>query len=235
MCRLRTIPLLAAMAVSLSGGLNAADLVYETGPAIVHTGEYATASDHLDGLVFSHLRKLNLKPANLCSDAVFLRRAYLCAIGTLPTEEEARLFLEQTDPDRRSRLVDDLLKRDEFADYWSMKWSDLLRVKAEFPIKLWPNAAQAYHRWIYASVRDNKPFHQFVRELLVANGSNFREGEVKQAFQELFQSLAEDCRLPGYSLFSTRGNGNGSAESWSSRLKSSRALEWQPAPELSTP
>lgn len=178
MCRLRTIPLLAAMAVSLSGGLNAADLVYETGPAIVHTGEYATASDHLDGLVFSHLRELNLKPANLCSDAVFLRRAYLCAIGTLPTEEDARLFLEQTDPDRRSRLVDDLLKRDEFADYWSMKWSDLLRVKAEFPIKLWPNAAQAYHRWIYASVRDNKPFHQFVRELLVANGSNFREGEV---------------------------------------------------------
>jgi hypothetical protein len=109
---------------------------------------------------------------------VFLRRAYLVVIGTVPTGEETRTFLEETDPDRRSRLIEDLLKRDEFADYWAMKWGDLLRVKAEFPIKLWPNAAQAYHHWIHTSVRDNKPCHFFVRELLLANGSNFREGEV---------------------------------------------------------
>jgi hypothetical protein len=59
-----------------------------------------------------------------------------------------------------------------------MKWAMLLRVKAEFPIKLWPNAVQAYHRWIHTSVRENKPLHIFARQLLLANGSNFREGEV---------------------------------------------------------
>jgi hypothetical protein len=71
-------------------------------------------------------------------------------------------------------LIDRLLERDEFADYWAMKWSDLLRVKAEFPINLWPNAAQAYHHWIRASIKDNMPYDRFVRELLTASGSNFR-------------------------------------------------------------
>ena len=113
----------------------------------------------------------------LCSDSVFLRRAYLDVIGTLPTPQEAREFLART-ADKRAALIDRLLERDEFADYWAMKWSDLLRVKAEFPINLWPNAAQAYHRWIRTCIRENKPYDQFVREMLTASGSNFREPAV---------------------------------------------------------
>jgi hypothetical protein len=80
---------------------------------------------------------------------VFVRRVYLDVIGTLPTAQEASDFIQSPKPDKRSELIDRLLERDEFADYWAMKWSDLLRVKAEFPINLWPNAAQAYHRWIH--------------------------------------------------------------------------------------
>jgi hypothetical protein len=105
---------------------------------------------------------------------VFLRRVYLDVIGTLPTDQETREFLQNSAPDKRTQLVDRLLNREEFADYWAMKWSDLLRVKAEFPINLWPNAAQAYHRWIRDSIRENKPYDQFVRELLTASGSNFQ-------------------------------------------------------------
>ena len=152
--------------------------VFESGPVQAPPASPTTPSEQIDKLVFDQLSKLDLRPANLCSDAVFLRRAHLCVIGTLPTEDETRTFLNATDPDRRNRLIDDLLKRDEFADYWAMKWGDLLRVKAEFPIKLWPNAVQAYHRWIHTSLRDNKPVHDFVRQMLVGNGSNFREGEV---------------------------------------------------------
>ena len=169
---------LLLLAMSLCGVVRALDPVFESGPMQLRTGAQATASDKIDELVLKRLTELNMKPANVCSDAVFLRRAYLCVIGTLPEEDEVREFLASKAPDRRARLINDLLEREEFADYWTMKWGDILRVKAEFPIKLWPNAAQAYHRWIYASVRGNKPFHQFVHELLVANGSNFREGEV---------------------------------------------------------
>lgn len=132
----------------------------------------------IDQHVFANLRRLNIQPANLCSDEVFVRRAYLDVIGTLPTAKEAEEFLKDKASDKRRALIDQLLERPEYADYWAMRWSDLLRVRAEFPINLWPNAAQAYHRWIRDSIRDNMPYDRFVREMLTANGSNFRVGQV---------------------------------------------------------
>ena len=128
----------------------------------------------IDALVLSKLHDQSIEPASLCSDEVFLRRVYLDVIGTLPKPQEVRKFLRDSRPDKRATLIDALLERDEFADYWALKWCDLLRVKAEFPINLWPNAVQAYHRWIRDSVRENKPYDQFVRELLTSSGSNFR-------------------------------------------------------------
>jgi len=137
-----------------------------------------TPRNRIDELVFARWKELGIQPANLCSDSVFLRRAWLDVTGTLPTAEQATEFLNSQDPNKRALLIDELLARDEFADYWAMKWSDLLRVKAEFPIELWPDAAQAYYHWIRDSLRENKPYDQFVREMLTASGSNFREAPV---------------------------------------------------------
>ncbi len=137
-----------------------------------------TPQNKIDDLVFARLRQLGIQPAKLCSDAVFLRRAYLDVIGTVPTPKEVLQFLKDTDPKKRSALIDNLLERPEFAEYWAMKWSDLLRVKAEFPINLWPNAAQAYDHWIRAALRENRPYDQFVHELLTGSGSNFRDAPV---------------------------------------------------------
>jgi hypothetical protein len=131
----------------------------------------------IDELVFGRWKRLGIQPANPCSGEVFVRRAYLDVIGTLPTADEAAQFLLDQTPDKRAALIDRLLARDEFADYWAMKWSDLLRVKSEFPINLWPNAVQTYYRWIHASIRDNVPYDRFVREMLTSNGSNFRVPE----------------------------------------------------------
>jgi hypothetical protein len=133
-----------------------------------------TPASPLDRLVFDRLQRLGITPANPCSDAVFVRRVYLDLIGTLPTAQAAHDFIESKDTDKRKALIERLLLREEFADYWAMKWCDLLRVKAEFPINLWPNAAQAYHHWIRTSVKENKPYDQFVRSLLTEDGSNFR-------------------------------------------------------------
>ncbi len=132
----------------------------------------------LDRIVFAKLAALDIEPV-LCSDAVFVRRVYLDVIGKLPTADEVRQFLDDPDTENKRRLlIDRLLERKEFADYWSMKWSDVLRIKAEFPVNLWPNAAQAYHRWVRASIAENKPYDQFVREMLTSSGSNFRVGPV---------------------------------------------------------
>ena len=137
-----------------------------------------TQPGEVDRLVLQRLESLKLAPAPLCSDAVFVRRIYLDATGTLPTALEARGFILDRNPGKRAALIEQLLQRDEFADYWAMKWCDLLRVKAEFPVNLWPNAAQAYYHWIRVSLRENQPYDQFARELLTASGSNFREPPV---------------------------------------------------------
>ncbi|HEV2391181.1 MAG TPA: DUF1553 domain-containing protein [Verrucomicrobiae bacterium] len=130
-------------------------------------------ANKIDGLVFSKLQQLNIEPAKPCSDPVFVRRVYLDVTGTLPTGAEARDFILDRTPDKRERLIERLFERDAFADFWAMKWSDLLRIKAEFPINLWPNAAQSYHRWIRDCIRNNVPYDRFVRELLTSSGSNF--------------------------------------------------------------
>ena len=136
------------------------------------------AASQLDKLVFAQLARLNIQPV-LCSDAVFVRRAYLDVLGTLPTAKEAKDFIQDPDTENKRRLlIDSLLERDEFADYWAMKWGDVLRIKAEFPVNLWPNAAQAYHHWVRSSIAENKPYDKFVRELLTSSGSNFRVGPV---------------------------------------------------------
>jgi hypothetical protein len=137
-----------------------------------------SARGKIDRTVFARLRQEKIEPANLCSDAVFLRRVYIDVIGTLPTAEEAQQFLNDTSADKRRELIDQLLERDEFADYWALKWCDLLRVKAEFPINLWPNAVQAYHRWIKTALKANMPYDEFARSILCSSGSNFREGQV---------------------------------------------------------
>jgi hypothetical protein len=132
----------------------------------------------VDELVLGRLKQAGIEPARLTSDAVFVRRAYLDVIGTLPTAQEARAFLQDESPAKRSALIDQLLAREEFADYWAMKWGDLLRVKSEFPINLWPNAVQAYHRFIRTSLAENMTYDRFARELLTSSGSNFRVPQV---------------------------------------------------------
>jgi len=165
------LPIAFPMRVSGAPTSEAVTNVFESSGAL-------TPECRLDQLVFTELAQLNFHPV-LCSDAVFVRRAYLDVIGTLPTAIEAREFIQDPDTgNKRSLLIDRLLQRDEFADYWAMKWGDVLRIKAEFPINLWPNAAQAYHRWVRASLAENKPYHQFVRQILTASGSNFRVGPV---------------------------------------------------------
>ena len=150
----------------------------ETAPNVFESPVPPTPASEVDRIVFAKLSSLGIQPV-LCSDAVFVRRAYLDVIGTLPTAKEAREFIQDPDAkNKRRALVDRLLERDEFADYWAMRWGDILRIKAEFPVNLWPNAAQAYHRWVRASIAENKPYDKFVREMLTSSGSNFRVGPV---------------------------------------------------------
>lgn len=139
---------------------------------------FAVGESKIDTLVFSALSKVGIEPALPCSDEVFVRRVFLDVIGLPPESGEVRAFLENKRPDKRAALIDSLLARDEYVDYWTMKWCDLLRVKSEFPINLWPNAVQAYQRWLRDAVKSNMPYDRMARELLTSSGSNFRAPQV---------------------------------------------------------
>jgi len=158
-------------------GINALGM----GSKVIHPYEKADKyqpHNEIDTIVMASLRKKGAEPANLCSDAVFIRRVYLDVTGTLPQAGDIRKFIKNPRSDKRATLINTLLKQKEFSEYWSLKWCDLLRVKAEFPINLWPNAVQAYHRWIQDAIAYNMPYDQFARELLTSSGSNFRVPQV---------------------------------------------------------
>src|SRR5688572_5305450 len=130
-----------------------------------------TANNYIDDHVFGKLKLLRMNPSDLCSDATFIRRACLDLLGILPTAEEAQGFVRERSRNKRTRLVDDLLERSEYADFWALKWADLLRVEAH---SLDHKGVQNFHRWIRQSVADNKPLNEFARELIFARGSTYR-------------------------------------------------------------
>ena len=130
-------------------------------------------ANFIDDLVIAKLKTLNITPSAPASDAAFIRRAYLDAAGILPTAEEVEHFLSSNSPGKRTELVDQLLKREEFTDYWAYKWSDLLLVSSK---KLRPTATRAFYNWIRESVAENKPWDKFTREIFTATGSSRENG-----------------------------------------------------------
>jgi hypothetical protein len=135
-----------------------------------------TTTNRLDELVLANLKKLGLPPSPPCGDEEFLRRVYLDVTGLLPTADQARSFLSHTNLNQRTQLIDRLLRSEEFADFCALKWGDLLRIKSEYPVRVWPKGVAAYYRWVRESIAANKPYQQFARELLTATGSDFRDG-----------------------------------------------------------
>ena len=127
--------------------------------------------NYIDEHVFQKLKTLRTNPSELCTDEVFLRRAYLDLLGVLPTAETARAFLADTAPDKRARLVERLLPRPEFAEFWALKWADLLKIEER---QLDQTGMKVFHGWIRESIAGNKPLDQFAQELVTARGSTYQ-------------------------------------------------------------
>ncbi|MGQ9576574.1 MAG: DUF1553 domain-containing protein [Thermoguttaceae bacterium] len=172
-------------------------------PSLMDSPHPPKPANRIDEIVLAKLKSLGIEPV-LCSDAVFIRRAYLDLTGKLPSAEEARAFIQDPNPNKRAALIDRLLDQPAHTDYWAMKWSDVLRIKAEFPVKVWPNAAQAYYRWVWESLARNKRYDQFARELLTSSGSNFRVGPVN--FYRAIQNRTPEgiAAAVGLTLMGTR-------------------------------
>ena len=127
-------------------------------------------ANFIDEHVFAKLRRLRINPSEICDDTTFLRRACLDLTGVIPTAEEARAFLKDPRSDKRERLVDELLARQEFADFWALRWADLLRAEEK---TLDQKGVENYYSWIRNGLATGKPMDQFARELVAARGSTY--------------------------------------------------------------
>ncbi len=126
--------------------------------------------NYIDRHVFDKLQRLRLQPAAKCSDTVFIRRASLDLLGIVPTAGEVRAFIADPAQDKRAKLVDQLLTRPEFADYWGLKWADLFKVELR---ALDERGLRTFHTWLRESVEQNRPLNEFARDLLAARGSTY--------------------------------------------------------------
>lgn len=156
----------------------------------------------IDGLVWNKLQSQGLLPSQPCDDATFIRRAHLDIIGRLPTPDEVRSFLANPNNDKREKLVDALLERPEYVDHWAGKWSDLLRPN---PYRVGIKTVMSMDQWIRDSLRANKPYDQFVREIVTAEGSTWKNGatvlfrdrrepaELTTMISQLFLGTRLDC------------------------------------------
>lgn len=127
----------------------------------------------IDEQVLAKLETLRVPPSPRCDDSTFLRRAFLDTIGTLPTVAETETFLADAAPNKRDKLVDALLGRPEFVEYWALKWSDLLLLSGA---RLRPKSLETYYQWIRQSVADNKPWDRFAYEVVTASGNTHENG-----------------------------------------------------------
>ena len=136
-------------------------------------------SNTIDRYVFDNLKALNVLPSTPSADMEFLRRVTLDTLGRLPTPEEIAAFQADASTDKRAKCIDALVEKPEYADYRAMRLSDLLRVnprKIGNGTNLSERAAVLFYEWVWNSVRDNKPYDQFVREIITARGSTYQNG-----------------------------------------------------------
>ena len=160
------------------------------------------ANNVVDRHVFAKLQAHKIQPSDLADDATYLRRAYLDALGVLPTPDEARDFLADPDREKRSQLIDRLLKRPEFADFWALKWADLLRNEEK---TMGAKGVWVFQRWLRDQVARDVPLDVFARSLVASTGSTYQNppasfyrtnrdpSTATEAFSQVFLGVRLQC------------------------------------------
>jgi hypothetical protein len=130
--------------------------------------------NYIDKLVNDKLKKLRIAPSGQCDDETFLRRAAIDIVGLPPTVEEYHRFMASKDPKKRSKWVDELLERKEFAEIWVSKWAELLQVRTDYTRNVSQKAMFLYYNWLVDKLAKNTPMDEMVQELLGASGGTFK-------------------------------------------------------------
>ena len=168
-----TVPGPAAITVNYMGQVAASRILV---PQSVPEGSFPELpANPIDHMVWRELQRLGILPSERCDDSTFLRRTSLRVLGRLPSSDEVRAFLADDSSDKRSRMIDAMLDREEFADFQALKWADILLVDR---VSLGERGAYEFHQWLRKQIAENRPYDEWVRELLTATGVSGKYGPV---------------------------------------------------------
>ncbi len=152
--------------------------------------EKSKRNNFVDELVLAKLKSLNLEPSPRSGDATFIRRAFLDTIGMLPTIEEVEAFTKDQSKNKRDTLIDSLLEREEFVDYWAYRWSDVLLISGK---RLRPQAVKSYYQWLRKHIKNNTPWDVVVRDVVTSQGSSYENGATNfYALHQTPEDMAEN-------------------------------------------
>ncbi len=165
-------PLDVSVSVSYLSGRAATRVTFlpERTEQTSETVSLVSSSQRLDEIVENQLQQMRLHSTQPAEEAVFLRRLYLVVVGRLPTVAEAQAFLASQSPDKRERLIDELLNQNGYAALWAMRWSDLLRNEQKV---MSPEGARGWHAWMMQQVAVDRPLNEFVAEMITTIGSTY--------------------------------------------------------------
>ena len=136
-------------------------------------------SNFIDEHVSAKLAALNIPASRLSSDETFLRRVYLDTIGTLPTEDDVRVFVADSRGDKRAKVIDELLLRPEFVDLWTMLLADLFQNRKERDHDVrGTKGVRAFHQWLREQVAANRPWNELARTVLTSQGNTDEHPEI---------------------------------------------------------
>jgi hypothetical protein len=164
--------------------------------------QWLPSKNPIDNFAWTKWQQLRIAPSDICDDATFLRRVKLKTTGTLPSPAEVVAFNEDSSPDKRQRVIDEALQSEDFVNYWSQRWSDILMVNSK---SLGGRGAYTFQRWIHQQIRTNRPYDEWVSELIVASGNsgqvgpaNFYRGQrtpedATKAISQAFLGVRMDC------------------------------------------
>ena len=150
--------------------------------------------NYIDKDIDDKLRRLRIAPSGMCSDEEFIRRVYIDTIGLLPTVEEHDRFIASADPDKRAKVIDELLARPEFADLWVMKMAEMLEIRSSDVDNVSYKATLLYYNWLRDRLTANVPINEIVRDLVSSSGGTF-DNPTANYYQEEIDplKLAENC------------------------------------------
>lgn len=157
---------------------------------------FAKRHNPVDEHVFNKLQALRIPPSELCDDATFIRRAFLDTIGTLPTAEEVRQFMANPSVNKRQQLVDDLLQRPEWVDYWTLQFADLLQNRKERDHDVrGTKGVRSFHNWLRSQLAVNRPWNHIARDVLTASGDVIEKPQIGYFITTVGEKKAFDSEV----------------------------------------